>query len=97
MHMLGGLWVSLFTLSIYEYFCDDNISNTNCRKKIFYIVFLVLLFIAISWEIFELVGKITFLNDGIWYWFDTTKDIIDDLIGGIIGYVFYIKKIINRI
>jgi hypothetical protein len=50
---------------------------------------------TISWEIFELVGKITFLSDGMWYWIDTIKDITDGFIGGIIGYYFYIK-IINK-
>ena len=86
MHILGGLWVSLFSIFLYTNFYKD--ISIHC-KKLSMFVFFTLLLIALSWEIFELMGKITFLSDGIWYWIDTIKDIIDDFIGGMIGYLLY--------
>jgi len=95
MHILGGLWVSLFSISIFTHF-DKNILVINYKKKIFKIVFFSLLLLTISWEIFELVSKITLLSDGTSYWVDTIKDIIDGFIGGMIGYCLYYTKILNR-
>ena len=91
MHILGGLWVSLFTLSIYIYFFN-NTSIPNYRKKVFQVMCITLLFVAVSWEIFEIIGHMTFLSDGIWYWIDTIKDIFDDFIGGMLGYYFYTRN-----
>ena len=91
MHMLGGLWVSLFSMSIFIYFFRD-VSNPDYNKNILKIVLFALLFMTLSWEVFELLGKITFLSDGKLYWFDTIKDIIDGFIGGIGGYYFYTKN-----
>lgn len=90
MHILGGLWVSLLSLSIYAHFYG-NASIINYRRKVFKVVFLVLLFVTVSWEVFELIGKITFLNDK-GYWLDTFKDIFDGYIGGMIGYFFFIRN-----
>jgi hypothetical protein len=91
MHILGGLWVSLFSIYLYTYF-DKDIFASDYHKKVLKIVILSLTFMTISWEIFELLGKLTFLSDGKWYWFDTIKDIIDGFIGGMIGYYFYSKQ-----
>ena len=90
MHMLGGLWVSLFSLSIFSYFGKKN-SIVNYRMKAFLIVFFALLFITISWEIFELWGGITFINER-GYWFDTLHDIFNAYVGGMVAYVFFIKN-----
>jgi hypothetical protein len=90
MHILGGLWVALFSLSIFAYFCK-NISIVNYRKKVFGIVFIILLFITISWEIFELWGGITFLGDR-GYWIDSSADILNAYLGGTIACLLFIKK-----
>lgn len=90
MHILGGLWVSLFFLSFYLFFKKD-LNHNIFQKETFFKVLLILLFITISWEIFELVSKTTFLSDGIYYWIDTIKDILDGFIGGIAGYFLYLK------
>lgn len=91
MHMLGGLWVSLFTIFLYTNFYNNSL-DTNYPKKILKVVLISLLFMTVSWEIFELIGKITFLSEGKLYWIDVIKDIIDGFIGGIIGYYFYTKN-----
>ena len=86
MHILGGLWVSLLSLSVYSYF-DKNVSIINYHWRVFRIVFLGLLFMIIFWEIFELVGGMTSLNDN-GYWPDTLGDILN----GFIGYFFFIIR-----
>ena len=90
MHILGGLWVALTALWIFCYYGRVN-SIINYKSKTFLTVFITILVIGISWEIFELLGKITFLNDP-GYWADTTKDMINDFIGGIVAYFYFIKR-----
>ena len=90
MHMLGGLWVSLFSLSLYTYFYKIS-PNIFCNIKVSYMLFFVLLIITTSWEIFELLGHITFVGDR-GYWPDTLHDILNAYIGGIFAYIFFIKN-----
>jgi hypothetical protein len=91
MHILGGLWVSLFTIFLYTLYYKNTLIKEN-RKRILSIVCIALLFMTISWEMFEIISKITLPSDGALYWIDTIKDITDGYIGGMIGYFFYIKK-----
>ena len=90
MHILGGIWAALFFLSAYAFFCR-NVSIINYRKKIFLMVFLVLFFVTVGWEVFELWGGITFMSDKE-YWFDATKDIFDGYVGGMIACLFYLRN-----
>ncbi|MFH0755199.1 MAG: hypothetical protein V1910_00835 [bacterium] len=90
MHILGGLWISTFFLSLYTYFNKKNLIIIS-RTKIIYLTFFVLLFIIILWEIFELFGKMTFLTDNE-YWVDTIQDIFNGYLGGIIGYYLFTKN-----
>jgi hypothetical protein len=90
MHILGGLWISLISLSLYSYFYN-NVSIVNYKIKVLGVVLFAVLFIGISWEIFELVGGITYFTDK-GYWIDTVADLINDTIGGLIAYLFFIKK-----
>ncbi len=90
MHLLGGFCVGLFSLFLYKNF-NKNISIVNYRRKVFVFVFLILLFVTVSWEIFELIGGITFLTDK-GYWLDNIGDIMNGLLGGIVAYLFFIRN-----
>lgn len=90
MHIAGGLWVSLFFLFLYDYFVNK-FTIKNYKIKVFWVVFCVLLFITVSWEIFEVLGGINFTGDR-GYWPDTLGDILNGFIGGMIGYLFFIKS-----
>lgn len=90
MHMLGGLWVSLFSVFSFNYLRNFFPTIFN-RINILYIVVLILLFITISWEVFEVWGKITFIRD-IGYWPDTLGDILNAYIGGVVTYLFFVRK-----
>ncbi|MFA5934431.1 MAG: hypothetical protein WC827_00895 [Candidatus Paceibacterota bacterium] len=91
MHMLGGLWISLFSLSLYAFFYKK-LSILNYRMNVLGIVAFAVLSIGVSWELFELLGGITSLHDGTSYWIDTISDIMNDSIGGLVGYFFFIKN-----
>jgi hypothetical protein len=95
-HMLGGLWVSLF----YLYLCEryNHIFHNLNFNNLFKNLLLALLVVTISWEIFELVIGSVHLDDGFVYWSDTISDIINGFIGGILGYLFYnlSKKNFNK-
>ncbi len=95
MHILGGLWVSLFSVFLFNYlrrFFPIYFSRLN----ISYVVFFVILFITICWEIFEIFGGITFIKD-TGYWLDTISDIFNAYIGGAVTYLFFIRKNKNGI
>ena len=87
MHLLGGLWVSLFSLFLYPHI-NKRFSIANSHMGVFVMIFFILLFITVSWEIFELVGGMMSLNDP-GYWPDTLGDIMNGFIGGILGYFYW--------
>lgn len=89
MHMLGGLWVALFSLSLYP-LINELLLEKGYKISAFYLSILALLFMTISWELFELLGQITTMID-IGYWSDTLSDILNGYIGGMFGYLFYLK------
>jgi len=90
MHILGGFCVGLFSLYLYSSF-QKNIFTANYRRNFFIFLFFILFFITISWEIFELVSKITFINDQ-GYWIDTIGDILNAYFGGMVVYLFFIRN-----
>lgn len=51
----------------------------------------ILLVVTISWEIFEFIGGITFIDDR-GYWIDTFADILNAYIGGAVVYFLFIKN-----
>lgn len=87
MHILGGLWTSLFALS---FILHLNLFNKD-KKKIFYLILAILFFVIVSWEIFEFTTKITALSDD-GYWLDTWGDVLNGFIGGIFGYYYFVWK-----
>jgi len=90
MHMLGGFWVTLFSLSIYSHF-SKSFPVISYYVKFLYIMLFILLAVTISWEVFELAGGITFVDDR-GYWIDTFADILNAYIGGAVVYFLFIKN-----
>ncbi len=83
LHFLGGVWVSLiiiWILSILE--VQD--------KKMFFYVLLSIIIIGFSWEIFEYLTGIT--GPTFIELIDTIKDLLNDTLGALIGFVYYTKK-----
>jgi hypothetical protein len=61
------------------------------KRAVLLSVFLTTLIVGIAWEIFEVMGSITFLADK-GYWSDTLSDILFDCIGGCIAGFYFIKN-----
>jgi len=79
MHMLGGLCVTLFSLSLYSHL-NRVFPIIVYKINVFYVLFFTLLVVTISWEVFELLGQITFVGDR-GYWPDTLDDILNAYMG----------------
>ena len=89
MHFLGGLWVVLTTLWIFCYFGHIN-SIINYKTRAFLVALSAILIIGIGWEIFELLVRITFINEN-GYWMDTSGDLLNDFLGGMVAYLYFIR------
>ena len=89
-HILGGFWVAITVLWISLNI--KHIDSINGYKKRALLVMLIpVLVVGISWEIFELIFKITNLHD-VGYWSDTLSDILNGFIGGIIAFLYFTKN-----
>jgi hypothetical protein len=84
MHFWSGFWVSLFFLYV---FYDRDIFSEK-----FSAVILCVLFIGVSWEIFEFVVNNN-IGKELFSFSDTFADLIFDLLGGIAAIFFFSKKI----
>ena len=89
-HIVGGFWVSLTVLWVcLKIKHIDNIYGY--KKKALFVVFFSVFFVAVSWELFELVFKITSL-DSVGYFRDSLSDIFNSVIGGIFAYYYFVKS-----
>lgn len=81
MHILGGLMTGFYALWLLEYFE---------QKKHLVMVLIGVLLVGMTWELLE-VFAMSVDTQSLWYPFDTTKDLIDDIVGGIIAYFIWRK------
>ncbi len=89
-HILGGLWITSTAFWIFlklKHF--DTIKNY--KLKSFLIMFFSVLIIGILWEYFEVKnGNVLIHMKG--YWPDTLSDIFNGFVGGILAYLYFIKR-----
>lgn len=79
-HMLGGFMSGLYVLFVLRYF-----KLKESLKHVLLGVFVV----GVTWEVLEIVYKA--VDYGTYYYFDTAKDIVDDLIGGALSLYVWRK------
>lgn len=89
MHFLGGLWIALFTLWFDSWIPLPIRPNTAFRLIGFVTI------VGIAWEFYEIIFNMTFVADKGYVW-DTTHDIIMDFVGGVFGWFFVHKKLLNK-
>ncbi len=87
MHFLGGLWIAL--LSYYVFFLSGYFKKISERLSLFYTSLFFLLFVGISWEIFEYVTKVSVAQPN--YILDTYLDLLMDMIGWLVAYFFLLR------
>ena len=86
MHFLGGFWVGLLFFYLFYY-------GNLVPKSIFY-VFLWVLAIGISWEVFEFCFY-NYIAQNAFNLFDTSSDIFFDLFGGAFAVLYFLKRIMR--
>ncbi len=89
-HIVSGFWVSLTALWISLKIRHID-SIFGYKKKSLFVMLISILVIAIFWEIFELIFKITSMNS-TGYWSDSLTDILNGFIGGLIAFWYFTKN-----
>jgi len=86
MHFLGGLWVGSVALWWYAQ------NSTLSTFRVFATSLIAVLVIGMLWELFEFnIDTLVVISEqnGI---FDTSTDIVFDIIGGIVAAIYFIFK-----
>ncbi len=94
MHILGGLWVGLFSLvSYYSLFSG----KSKERSTIFVVTFAIAatLLVGVGWEIFEFEVDKHIAASGIDLG-DTLHDLVNDFIGACIAAMIFVRKGYNK-
>lgn len=96
LHFLGGLWVGLTALWLYdELGARGGISTQHSFFRPLIWVVSASLCAAVCWELFELTNNITnqymSTSAGLSYAEDSLKDICLGVIGGLVGFLFHKK------
>lgn len=89
-HIVGGFWVSVTALwvSLKSGYIKD---IRGYKSKTLLAMLISVLIVAVFWEIFELVFKITSLNS-VGYWQDTLGDIFNTFIGGVVVFIYFVRN-----
>lgn len=88
MHFLGGAWVVLFFLWIF----NTQYAKGLSRFTSFLSLVSIVLVVGVLWEALEIYMAINSFDEP-GYWLDTPMDIVMDLLGGMYGTFLYRKNL----
>ncbi len=89
-HLVGGMWIAFIFLWLA--ICFGQIKDLKEYKvKSFLIAFISAILVGVMWEIFENLFQITYV-DMAGYYLDTAIDILNSGLGGILAYIYFVKK-----
>lgn len=91
LHLLGGLWVSLFILWYYSIFRNNN-ARIEERGGMFIFALSGTFAVALAWELFEYTINAYIVLDK-YDMIDTFKDLLMGMIGATVGTWIFIHKI----
>jgi len=86
-HFLGGVWVAFAILWLFS------ITGLN-RKGVISVLFGVLC-VGVGWELLELWGGVSFFEPN--YPFDSSLDLLMDVLGGLFGYMAARRFLLPRV
>lgn len=89
-HITSGLWVALLMLWLASVLDQIN-SLKEYKVKSFLIAFVAAIIAGIVWELFENISQITY-TQASGYSLDTALDILNDGLGGVLAYLYFIKR-----
>lgn len=91
-HIMGGFGVGLAGIALLRMvFSKEKYLNS---PQFLYTILLTL-FVGAVWEVTEAYFDVSVLFGGN-FWFDTVKDLLMDTLGGILSYICFHPKTINR-
>lgn len=95
MHFLGGLWVVLFFVwfLFFSKFIKIDIKKHQ-NRKIFFVSILAVLVVGLLWEVFEVFASFVSVQER-GYALDTSLDLMMDLIGGVLAFLYIKRKYLN--
>ena len=89
-HIVAGFWVSITTLFISIKIRHID-SILGFKYKALFAMLTSVLIVAILWETFELIFKITSFHD-MGYWQDSLSDIFNSFFGGVVAFLYFTKN-----
>jgi hypothetical protein len=84
------MWVSLVILWLASSFNQIS-SMIEYKTKSLLIALIAATIFGLAWEIMENLARITFVLD-LGYGFDTAMDLFNDVIGGVLAYLYFVRK-----
>ncbi|MCX6747739.1 MAG: hypothetical protein NTW98_02215 [Candidatus Nomurabacteria bacterium] len=87
MHALGGVWVAFILLWVFPI--------NAVSKNYFLKLVLGILFVGLSWEVFEFIFN-NMIAGNSFDILDTTSDVFFDMLGGSLATLYFYKKIIIK-
>lgn len=87
-HTGGGVWIACIVFAFYLYFTKGTLP---LRRTLFLVTGVSILFVAISWEVFEVLYGIPTIRPGT-YWTDTISDIFFGTFGAFLAAFILSKK-----
>ena len=88
-HILGGLWITLFFLATY-YASPRTVIKDHSNIFVISFATAVTLTVGLCWEIYEFAIAHAIGDFGIGL-ADSLKDLVDDLIGALLGALIFIR------
>ncbi len=85
MHFLGGFGVGILCIGLLRFFLNKEKYDS---KKTFWYAVLGVFAIGVVWELVEVFYKVSVIFGGV-FWFDTIKDLLMDVFGGILSYICF--------
>ena len=89
-HIVSGLWAALLILWLASAFGQIS-SLKEYKTKAFLVAFISAVLIGIVWELVENYYQVTYISAG-GYYFDTAMDLLNDGLGGILAYLYFIRR-----
>ena len=89
-HIVSGLWVALVFLWLSTYLGQID-SLREYKVKSFLIALISAVLIGVVWEILENFSQTTYTR-ALGYGLDTALDILSDALGGVLAYLYFVKR-----
>lgn len=93
LHFLGGVFIALLVLWFCFFSGYVSAPASFSVRRVFFFTLFWLTVIGIGWEVFERALGHTWSVEG--YWLDTSVDVALDIIGGVVGFLFFKDKYMN--